>query len=119
MKTANMTTTMINYTGKPVLDIIVNDLNAAFAAKDKAALLLIFNNVHVECVKGGEVADWITEPQTFTQLKDAFVNVFGMLPKMMQLKTRIPHRHRRAILFAKIFINVTTRINEQVVPKSN
>lgn len=105
-------TTTINYTGKPEIDIIVNDLNAGFQAKDKAKLLSTFTTVHAACVKGGEVADWITEPSVFAQLKDAFVNDLGFLPKMMQLKTRIPHRHRRAILFAKIFINVTNRIDE-------
>ena len=52
----------------------------------------------------------ITNPSTYKMFQDTLVNDFGINPRALMLKNRVPSRPRRAFLFIKVLQNGVNRI---------
>lgn len=60
-----------------------------------------------------EVVNWITMPVNFTETQTALIETFGIHPRQLMLRNKVPSRVRRAVLFLKMFrIAVERTVNE-------
>lgn len=97
-------------TGDTALDTKIVKLLSFIRLKEKDMVLESLNDLFNDSLENSLLALWITTPSNITMLHEKLVDEMGVIQKNMQLKNRITHRQRRAVMFIKAMINGVERL---------
>ncbi len=87
----------------------IQKLKETILTKDSAAVLAALGELKNAINGNDALVDEITNPTVITELHNMQVEQLGVHPRMMMLRTRVPGRVRRAVLFVQAMENGVKR----------
>lgn len=86
----------------------IDTLKTAILSKDKELVKEELTALKDIVLTDDETMAELTSPAVITELHEMLVEHLGVNQRLMQLRNRVPHRRRRAALFAQAMLNGVT-----------
>lgn len=84
----------------------IDTLKDAILSKNKDLVISELSSIKSQIENNtGDLAQLIVSPAVITELHNMLIDNLGVVRRTMQLRARVPHPHRRALLFVQAMIN--------------